>query len=214
MNTGFIESITHSLLHSFKIRFKNPKKKLTFNAAAIQTSLSSLAISSCMNFRLICGFCKMKGNCEICLFYFVFEGARNCPDTGMLYLRTALPNTLGRHAPWDSSNPCHPHCEWHWCVLCVVLTCSPPCVLPQGHADVVQTLAGVSCLEAVDDYSITPLFLAAQYGHSQCVEVLARAGARFGLSTVTYTTHSLSSVKASLALFVCCYIIRSEDNRL
>jgi len=31
-------------------------------------------------------------------------------------------------------------------------------------------------LEAVDDYGITPLFVAAQYGHHQCLEILANAG--------------------------------------
>lgn len=31
-------------------------------------------------------------------------------------------------------------------------------------------------LEAVDDYGITPLFVAAQYGHRQCLEILANAG--------------------------------------
>uniref|UniRef100_A0AAY4EZQ2 SOCS box domain-containing protein n=1 Tax=Denticeps clupeoides TaxID=299321 RepID=A0AAY4EZQ2_9TELE len=47
----------------------------------------------------------------------------------------------------------------------------------KGHAEIVQVLAGVSNLEATDDYGITPLFVAAQYGHSQCVEILAEAGA-------------------------------------
>ncbi|XP_062374708.1 ankyrin repeat and SOCS box protein 3 [Sardina pilchardus] len=58
----------------------------------------------------------------------------------------------------------------------------------RGHADVVQMLAGVSCLEALDDYSITPLFLAAQYGHSSCVEILAGAGANVNCQATDLAT--------------------------
>ncbi|XP_031439184.1 ankyrin repeat and SOCS box protein 3 isoform X2 [Clupea harengus] len=58
----------------------------------------------------------------------------------------------------------------------------------RGHADIVRMLAGVSSLEAVDDYSITPLFLAAQYGHSQCVEMLAGAGANVNCQATDLAT--------------------------
>lgn len=46
----------------------------------------------------------------------------------------------------------------------------------QGHAEIVRFLVNVCSLEVVDDYGITPLFVAAQYGHQHCLEILANAG--------------------------------------
>lgn len=46
----------------------------------------------------------------------------------------------------------------------------------QGHTEIVKFLVNVCSLEAMDDYGITPLFVAAQYGHHQCLEILANAG--------------------------------------
>lgn len=46
----------------------------------------------------------------------------------------------------------------------------------QGHTEIVKFLVNVCSLEAIDDYGITPLFVAAQYGHHQCLEILANAG--------------------------------------
>ena len=77
----------------------------------------------------------------------------------------------------------------HGITLCSSRSLKFLLVSPQGHADIVRMLAGVSSLEAVDDYSITPLFLAAQYGHSQCVEMLAGAGTLFGLYGNTHRSH-------------------------
>ncbi|TSK14849.1 Ankyrin repeat and SOCS box protein 3 [Bagarius yarrelli] len=47
----------------------------------------------------------------------------------------------------------------------------------KGHTEIVKYLVSVCSLEAVDDYGITPLFVAAQYGHHQCLEILISAGA-------------------------------------
>ncbi|XP_072523822.1 ankyrin repeat and SOCS box protein 3 isoform X2 [Salminus brasiliensis] len=47
----------------------------------------------------------------------------------------------------------------------------------KGHTEIVKILVSVCSLEAVDDYGITPLFVAAQYGRHECLEVLANAGA-------------------------------------
>ncbi|KAK3529075.1 hypothetical protein QTP70_016513 [Hemibagrus guttatus] len=47
----------------------------------------------------------------------------------------------------------------------------------KGHTEIVKFLVNVCSLEVVDDYGITPLFVAAQYGHHQCLEILVNAGA-------------------------------------
>ncbi|XP_061562551.1 ankyrin repeat and SOCS box protein 3 isoform X2 [Phycodurus eques] len=47
----------------------------------------------------------------------------------------------------------------------------------QDHVDIVRILVRSADLEARDDYKITPLFLAAQYGQRECLEVLVGAGA-------------------------------------
>ncbi|XP_064177205.1 ankyrin repeat and SOCS box protein 3 isoform X1 [Anguilla rostrata] len=47
----------------------------------------------------------------------------------------------------------------------------------KGHAEIVRLLAGVARVNAVDDFEITPLFVAAQYGQRRCLEILADAGA-------------------------------------
>ncbi|XP_056626543.1 ankyrin repeat and SOCS box protein 3 [Triplophysa dalaica] len=47
----------------------------------------------------------------------------------------------------------------------------------KGHTEIVRYLVGVCHLEAVDEYGITPLFVAAHYGHHQCLEILGNAGA-------------------------------------
>lgn len=46
----------------------------------------------------------------------------------------------------------------------------------QGHIEIVRYLVSLCSLEAVDDYGITPVFVAAQYGRHQCLEILANAG--------------------------------------
>ncbi|KAM9462791.1 ankyrin repeat and SOCS box protein 3 [Clarias gariepinus] len=47
----------------------------------------------------------------------------------------------------------------------------------KGHSEIVKFLVSVCSLEPVDEYGITPLFVAAQYGHHHCLEILANAGA-------------------------------------
>lgn len=49
----------------------------------------------------------------------------------------------------------------------------------KGHSDIVRLLVAVpGCqLEVRDDHDITPLFVAAQYGQKQCLQILADAGA-------------------------------------
>ncbi|XP_029383374.1 ankyrin repeat and SOCS box protein 3 isoform X2 [Echeneis naucrates] len=47
----------------------------------------------------------------------------------------------------------------------------------KGHSDIVRILVTVSNLEALDDHRISPLFVAAQYGQQECLEILLQAGA-------------------------------------
>lgn len=48
--------------------------------------------------------------------------------------------------------------------------------LPKGHGEIVRILVNVCSLEALDDHKISPLFLAAQYGQQECLEILVNAG--------------------------------------
>ncbi|XP_034413920.1 ankyrin repeat and SOCS box protein 3 [Cyclopterus lumpus] len=47
----------------------------------------------------------------------------------------------------------------------------------KGHEDIVRILVDVCNLEALDDHKISPLFVAAQYGQRECLEILVNAGA-------------------------------------
>ncbi|XP_029954855.1 ankyrin repeat and SOCS box protein 3 isoform X2 [Salarias fasciatus] len=47
----------------------------------------------------------------------------------------------------------------------------------KGHSEIVRLLVDVCDLESVDDHKISPLFLAAQYGQKECLEILVNAGA-------------------------------------
>ncbi|XP_032357737.1 ankyrin repeat and SOCS box protein 3 isoform X6 [Etheostoma spectabile] len=47
----------------------------------------------------------------------------------------------------------------------------------KGHSEIVRILADVCNLEAVDDHKISSLFVAAQYGRQECLEILVNAGA-------------------------------------
>ncbi|MEQ2197269.1 hypothetical protein XENOCAPTIV_026815 [Xenoophorus captivus] len=58
--------------------------------------------------------------------------------------------------------------------------CLPPGVdngHTEGHSDIVRILVNVCNLEAQDDHKISPLFVAAQYGQGECLELLINAGA-------------------------------------
>ncbi|KAM9831251.1 ankyrin repeat and SOCS box protein 3 [Neosynchiropus ocellatus] len=47
----------------------------------------------------------------------------------------------------------------------------------KGHSGIVRLLVKVCHLEARDDHEITPLFVAAQYGRQECLEILIKSGA-------------------------------------
>ncbi|XP_053719121.1 ankyrin repeat and SOCS box protein 3-like isoform X1 [Synchiropus splendidus] len=47
----------------------------------------------------------------------------------------------------------------------------------KGHSGIVRLLVKVCNLEARDDHEITPLFVAAQYGRQECLEILIKSGA-------------------------------------
>ncbi|KAL4612986.1 ankyrin repeat and SOCS box protein 3-like [Arapaima gigas] len=47
----------------------------------------------------------------------------------------------------------------------------------KGHPEMVRFLVGVAHVDPIDDFEITPLFVAAQYGQRQCLDILADAGA-------------------------------------
>lgn len=49
-------------------------------------------------------------------------------------------------------------------------------LLLKGHSEIVRVLVRVCHLEAPDDHNISPLFLAAQYGKQECLEILVNAG--------------------------------------
>ncbi len=59
-----------------------------------------------------------------------------------------------------------------------ILTCNlHVCVLiPKGHSEIVRILVNVCNLEALDDHRISALFVAAQYGQQECLEILVNAG--------------------------------------
>lgn len=71
----------------------------------------------------------------------------------------------------------------------------------KGHTEIVRYLVGVCHLEAVDDYRITPLFVAAQYGHQQCLEILANAGANVNCQAKDLATPLLIAAQEG---HVCC----------
>lgn len=49
-------------------------------------------------------------------------------------------------------------------------------MLLKGHTPIVRILVNVCNLEALDDHKISPLFVAAQYGQRECLEILINAG--------------------------------------
>lgn len=49
-------------------------------------------------------------------------------------------------------------------------------MLLKGHTLIVRILVNVCNLEALDDHKISPLFVAAQYGQRECLEILINAG--------------------------------------
>ncbi|XP_069016043.1 ankyrin repeat and SOCS box protein 3 [Embiotoca jacksoni] len=58
----------------------------------------------------------------------------------------------------------------------------------KGHSDIVCVLVNVCDLEAPDDHSISPLFVAAQYGRRECLQILINAGARVNTQAADLAT--------------------------
>ncbi|XP_068455397.1 ankyrin repeat and SOCS box protein 3 [Clinocottus analis] len=58
----------------------------------------------------------------------------------------------------------------------------------KGHKDIVRILVGVCNLEALDDHKISPLFVAAQYGQQECLEILVAAGANVSAQAADLAT--------------------------
>lgn len=70
-----------------------------------------------------------------------------------------------------------------------------------------QILAGVSNLEALDDHNISPLFLAAQYGKQECLEILVNAGE--GFFSLPYTSPDNEYFDFDL---VCTFVLGANVN--
>lgn len=58
----------------------------------------------------------------------------------------------------------------------------------KGHTEIVRILVNKCNLEAADDYRISPLFVAAQYGQRGCLEILVNAGANVNTQAVDLST--------------------------
>ncbi|XP_069373966.1 ankyrin repeat and SOCS box protein 3 isoform X2 [Paralichthys olivaceus] len=58
----------------------------------------------------------------------------------------------------------------------------------KGHSDIVRTLVNVCNLEALDDHNISPLFVAAQYGQQESLEILINAGANVNIQAADLAT--------------------------
>ncbi|XP_054455211.1 ankyrin repeat and SOCS box protein 3-like isoform X1 [Anoplopoma fimbria] len=58
----------------------------------------------------------------------------------------------------------------------------------KGHSEIVRILVDVCNLEALDDHNISPLFLAAQYGQQECLEILVNAGASVSIQAADLAT--------------------------
>ncbi|XP_039990270.1 ankyrin repeat and SOCS box protein 3 isoform X2 [Xiphias gladius] len=58
----------------------------------------------------------------------------------------------------------------------------------KGHSEIVRILVNVCNLEAVDDHRISPLFVAAQYGQQECLEILVNAGANVNTQAADLAT--------------------------
>ncbi|XP_072229396.1 ankyrin repeat and SOCS box protein 3 isoform X1 [Leuresthes tenuis] len=58
----------------------------------------------------------------------------------------------------------------------------------KGHSGIVSILVDVCNLEALDDHKISPLFVAAQYGQTECLEILVNAGASVNIQAADLAT--------------------------
>lgn len=71
-------------------------------------------------------------------------------------------------------------------------------ILFKGHSEIVRILVNVCNLEALDDHRISPLFVAAQYGQIECLEILVNAG-----NTLFLPPHRLDISPSLVSLFFC-----------
>lgn len=58
----------------------------------------------------------------------------------------------------------------------------------KGHTLIVRILVNVCNLEALDDHKISPLFVTAQYGQRECLEILINAGANVNVQAADLAT--------------------------
>lgn len=84
----------------------------------------------------------------------------------------------------------------------------------KGHIEIVRYLVSLCTLEAVDDYGITPLFVAAQYGHHQCLDILANAGANVNCQANDLATPLLIAAQEGHEQCVECLLAHGADPNL
>ncbi|KAI5623419.1 ankyrin repeat and SOCS box protein 3 [Silurus asotus] len=84
----------------------------------------------------------------------------------------------------------------------------------KGNTEIVKVLVRVCSLEVVDDYGITPLFVAAQYGHHQCLEILAVAGANVNCQANDMATPLLIAAQEGHLLCVELLLAHKADPNL
>lgn len=84
----------------------------------------------------------------------------------------------------------------------------------KDHSEIVRYLVGKCHLEPVDDYGITPLFLAAQYGHPRCLEILAYAGANVNCQANDLATPMLIAAQEGHISCVECLLNFGADPNL
>ncbi|XP_026858412.2 ankyrin repeat and SOCS box protein 3 isoform X1 [Electrophorus electricus] len=84
----------------------------------------------------------------------------------------------------------------------------------KGHTEIVKFLVSICSLEAVDDYGITPLFVAAQYGRHHCLEVLVNAGANVNCQANDLATPLLIAAQEGHLSCVELLLARKADPNL
>ncbi|XP_059180062.1 ankyrin repeat and SOCS box protein 3 [Centropristis striata] len=84
----------------------------------------------------------------------------------------------------------------------------------KGYKEIVQILVNVCNLEALDDHKITPLFVAAQYGRQECLEILVNAGANVNTQAADLATPLLISSQEGHQACVDFLLERGADPNL
>lgn len=77
-------------------------------------------------------------------------------------------------------------------------------VFLKGYSPIVRILVKVCYLEALDDHLISPLFLAAQYGQRECLQVLISAGIYLSYNNflLSFFSFSFCKYRADLISFL------------